>query len=521
MSNLNITKVHLLSVPLENDYKHTIYFNNKESQINYFLSKKVKSFDDFTYQRKDGIIRINSDYDSIYQCNYVAYQNTAVNNKWFYAFIKEINYVSTDVTELKIETDVIQTWLFDYEIKPSFVEREHVSDDTIGLHTIPEGLETGDYVCTAKYIDDKINKTNLVLAYTDYANSKYNVQGLKYGGIYSGMGYSVFPNNSTGVGQLNTLLNSYDDEAKADGINSIFIAPQFISGGSIDGASTLGPSDEPQTYDQEYTKLTSLNGYTPRNKKLLTHPYVYLMVSNNAGTSVIYKQELFSTEKMGFTVRGTLTPGCSIRMEPKFYKVIALNNEEGINAGKFPICCWNSDAFTNWMTSNAVNVNLGAVGGIASVIGGVAAIATGAGALVGAGMIAGGVMAIGNSMAQVNQASMVPDQSRGNTNCGDVITGARQNTFYFYSMSIKNQYARIIDKYFDMFGYKVNDVKVPNKAHRSRYWYTKTIDINIDGKIPVNDIGKIKDCYNNGITFWRNADEIQNYELSNGIAIVD
>jgi hypothetical protein len=68
-----------------------------------------------------------------------------------------------------------------------------------------------------------------------------------------------------------------------------------------------------------------------------------------------------------------------------------------------------------------------------------------------------------------------------------------------------------------MFGYKVNRVKVPNKAHRSRFWYTKTIDVNIDGNIPNNDLQVIKNCYNNGITFWRNVAEIQNYSLSNDI----
>ena len=32
---------------------------------------------------------------------------------------------------------------------------------------------------------------------------------------------------------------------------------------------------------------------------------------------------------------------------------------------------------------------------------------------------------------------------------------------------------------------------------------------------------KIKNCYNNGITYWRNAAEIQNYALGNIISITD
>jgi hypothetical protein len=77
-------------------------------------------------------------------------------------------------------------------------------------------------------------------------------------------------------------------------------------------------------------------------------------------------------------------------------------------------------------------------------------------------------------------------------------------------MSIKSEYAKIIDNYFDMFGYKVCRVKEPNTNHRAKYWYTKTIDANIDGGVPGKDLQKIKEAYNNGITFWR-------YEGSIGI----
>ena len=143
--------------------------------------------------------------------------------------------------------------------------------------------------------------------------------------------------------------------------------------------------------------------------------------------------------------------------------------------------------------------------------------ATGAGAAAGAGMLTSGALGIASTLGQVYQHEMIPNSAKGNINGGDIATAYKMNLFYFYKMSIKKEYAKIIDNYFDMFGYKVNDVKVPNKAHRSRYWYTKTIDINIDGSIPQDDMQKIKNAYNNGITFWRNASEIQNYSLSNGI----
>ena len=70
-----------------------------------------------------------------------------------------------------------------------------------------------------------------------------------------------------------------------------------------------------------------------------------------------------------------------------------------------------------------------------------------------------------------------------------------------------------------MFGYQVNHVKVPNYNHRDGYWYTKTQNINIDGAIPMNDMEKIKKCYNDGITFWRDPGTIQDYSISNDIIV--
>lgn len=515
MTESNITKVYLLSVPLENDCKNTLYFTDKSSQQSYFASKVKADATDFTYQRKDNIIWYPAHYDDIYNCNYVMYQNTKYNNKWFYAFIKDMKYENNECTMIEIETDVIQTWLFDYTIKPSFVEREHVTDDEEGLHTVPEGLETGEYVVNKKTVDENGKQLMIGIAISDYDNNKMDVKGALYGGVYSGMAYRCYDVDSDGKGvtELNERINSYDDEAKADAINSMFMFPRWlytshypdITDTTIVAEGTIPAHTTPKGYTLSVNKQTSLNGYSPRNKKLLTYPYNYLYASNNAGSSAIYQYELFSDSQCNFEVKGVVCPGCSIRMNPRNYKGESLNNDEGINAGKYPICCWNSDTYTNWLTQNAVNIGISTVSGVAQMVFG------------GAFGVAGGISTIANTLAQVHQASMVPDQVKGNTNCGDVITGSSQNCFMFYQMSIKKEWAERLDKYFDMFGYKVNMVKTPNKAHRGRWWYTKTIDINIDGSIPGNDMQKIKDCYNNGITFWRNASEINNYDLSNDI----
>lgn len=513
MSNVNyISKVYLLGVPLESDYKHTLYFANASAQQTYFQSQIKKSYTDFSYQRKDKIIRIPAGYDELYNCNYVMYQNTNYSNKWYYAFITKLEYINDAVTDVHIETDVIQTWLFNYTFKPSFVEREHVDNDTVGLHTVPENVETGEYIVNSHYEDNQNNILNIVLQATLSPGEMIAFLGANYNGVPSGVRYYKMAN----VEALANTLETYSS-GHADAITGLFLAPSYLCP-EIGGVIT--DTTAPATFDINIDKMTTLNGYTPTNKKLLTFPYSYIMVSNAQGSNAIYKQEVWDTNgnnKMVFRNYGALTPGCSIKGVPINYNGTEVNIDEGINLGKFPTLNWATDQYTNWLTQNAVNIAVNTAGSLVSIAGGVALASTGAGAGVGAGAIAGGVSGIASTVGQVYQHSFTPPQAQGNLNSGDVTTGMQKNVFHVYKMSIKQEYARIIDGYFNMFGYKVNTVKVPNTAHRSRYWYTKTIDANIDGDIAQEDMQKIKDCYNNGITFWRNASEIQNYSLSNGI----
>lgn len=510
MSNVNyISKVYLLGVPLENDYKNTLYFANASAQQTYFQSKIKKSYTDFSYQRKDKYIRIPAGYDEVATCNYVMYQNSNYSNKWYYAFITKLEYINDSVTHVYIETDVFQTWLFDYTVKSSFVEREHVSDDTVGLHTQPEGLETGPYICNGyDDIPELYQNLKIVMGSTEAPSGEGTFIGGTYNGIYSGVQYYTYSAANT-----TSVIQSLADNGKADALSSLFLAPAFIvpevGGGPV--RETAGPV----YFSKSIVKQTALDSYSPHNNKLLTDPYCYLMVTNGNGGSATYQQELFTDSDCGFLVMGALTPGCSIRIVPTHYKngFASMGHffDEGLNLGKYPQLNWATDMYTNWLTQTAINTATNIAGGAVTgaLTGGLG------GALAGAGTTA--LEGITNAIGQSMIADRMPPQTSGNINCGDVVTSSNHNTFMFYRMSIRSEYAQLIDKYFDMFGYKVNMVKIPNSNHRQRWWYTKTIDVNIDGDIPQEDMQKIKDGYNRGITFWKNASEIENYSLSNSI----
>ena len=138
------SNIILLKTPFELDNKNNLTFNNIQAQLSYFNSLPHTEITDATYQRKEGVIRYPSLIDSIMSYNYCMYQNENFSNKWFFAFITNMEFVNNNVTNISIETDVWQTYMFDITFRNSFVEREHVNNDSIGLVLFDEVFDKMD-----------------------------------------------------------------------------------------------------------------------------------------------------------------------------------------------------------------------------------------------------------------------------------------------------------------------------------------------------------------------------------------
>lgn len=154
------TAVYLCNTPLKSDNKNQISFNNREEQFNYFNGLAVRRFANFTYQRKDNIIRVPINAEVLFNdgVNYVMYDNANFSGRWIYAYITKIEYINASVSHIHIKTDVFQTWLLDCEILPSFVVRETVINDDLFKHTLPENLPTGEQITVATTtIADSLN----------------------------------------------------------------------------------------------------------------------------------------------------------------------------------------------------------------------------------------------------------------------------------------------------------------------------------------------------------------------------
>lgn len=506
--------IYLLKTPFEMDEQNTLTFANATAQYNYFIGLSNKLLlEDATYQRKEGVVRWAGKFDDIIGYNYCMYRNTNYSNKWFYAFIEDIKYINDSTTEIKLKTDVYQSWAFDIVYNKMFVEREHVNDDTIGLHTIPENLETGEYIVNSADYYNGLDNLKYVIQCTEWSGSSANKPlATNYGGVYMAGGAYVCSNMTEVV----NILSAFDSRGKADAVYSVYMIPaNFIT--TTQGELQYPGQNAPITANKSITKVNTINGYTPTNKKVLTFPFTYMLLSNNNGSSNILHYERFSGSTCDFTIKAVPTLGGSIKIIPTNYDSNLYSEEMGIMAGKFPTLNWSTDAYTNWLTQNSVNIGLGIASSAITIVGGLGMMATGGGAIAGGSSVVSGAMGIAQTLGSVYEHSLQPNSAKGNTNGGDINVCSGKNGFFFYRMTIKKEYAEVIDHYFNLYGYKVNEVKLPNITGRTNWNFVKTINCNIHGDIPQRDLLEIKELFDKGITFWHNPLTFLDYSQSNTI----
>lgn len=524
----------LHNCPLDTTYDHTIYFSTKAAQTNYFIGLTKYTFLEQSYQRPSkNTLKVQVLADNVYDCNYLMFQNTAFGDKWFYAYITSATYISPYATEITYQIDVMQTWHFDYSLGQCLVDREHSATDNIGENTVPESLETGDYISDTFDTTGVLNGTTIVVAAPFDSNYADDWGGM-YAGVYSGLNYFRFPNTVQGALNCSNFIKNAG--AKADGIVSVYL----MASGMV-----VNVNNPPKVYDVHKPKnysLTRSDGKPIKNKKLFTYPYNMLYVTNLEGNSAVYPYEFFSTDDCVFTVTGDMCPNPSVLLAPQNYKGVLTNWDEKLVLSGYPQLSFTTDAFRSWLAqsgmtwaTNAIatagaadallagsaaaptSVISASAGGIgldamlssAPLLGGAVA-GSAAIPVVGLGVLAAGLLS--NVMAH----AVMPDHARS-TAGGQAMAAAGLKDFAFMNKHIKPEFVTIIDDYFNVVGYATHRVKVPNRNVRPYWTYTKTVSCVVHGSVPADDMKRIAQIYDKGITFWTNGNNIGNYSLDNSV----
>ena len=584
----NSTIVLCKNLKIDNSYSDTIYFTSASAQEAYFKSKAIATIDNNTYVRKGlGKVRVGIPIASLYNCNYMMFRNQSFENKWFYAFVVSVEYINNQTTELTFDIDVLQTWMFNYSPNQCYVDREHSSTDNPGDNLINEGLDTGEYTFfpNASFTNLQDDLCICVASTLDDDGNNNNVDGQIYGGLYSGLTFRTYELNANGAANVTSFLQNASDNGREDSIVSIFVAPKkIVSGDGIAGQNNDYTVKRPNALT-DYTH--DINEYIPRNKKLLTFPYVGIMLYNNQGAQEELAYEYFpNPNNCEFAIWGSSGCAPDVIVIPLGYK----NNSDTfiMELTGYPQCAWTTDSYKAWLAKNqpfisndvdqiqtttsykagsidiagkkdkantinsVINRASNAAQGISSAIGGVAGIDTAINPgktvanAVNAGINAAtqgfnasndiyqyeqnkaqrtldaaynnnmAQLQIERLMAQKQVAQLTPPSYHG-TSVGAAKLYCKNFAIRICAFSIQPQFAKRIDEYWDLFGYKTNRVKIPNRAVRPHWTYCKTQGCNFSGSVPMNDMSQIRALYDGGIRWWKNGDEIGNYSLNNTV----
>ena len=536
----------LLVKNIKMDRQYTNVLSYTEDQMLQLCQENlVAQADNYSFLRQTGSIMAGFTYSQCLQANYIAFQNPDYSNKWFFAWIDDVIYKGDKNTEITFTVDAWSIWFDKWQKKVCFINRQHVNNDTIGLHTIPENLDVGEVIQESITEDESYGNDFgywiAVASNWKIKDGSTGTEALESNKGAQNSGITVYDNTVFGT-QLFffhiTDLSSFADlvllllRTNADGhiedVQNIFILPDVAIeqskltqhtasvGGQNFSFYTMGYDLTPEKFDTVINKITAFSDYTPKNNKCFVYPYNYLFVSNNQGSNNIFKYEDFNTEKCIFENQFSISIGGSGRIVPKNYKGMATNDDEALALGKYPTCAWSSDAFTNWLTQNSVNmaVSLGSTAG--AIAGTIATGGATAPALAGAVMSVAGN--IGNTIGQFYQSSLLPNINGGQAN-GDVIWACNRNKFTFRQMRVKTEYLKIIDDYFTRFGYAVKSLAMPNITGR-KYWNYVEIGASEEigyGEVPSKFMDTINNACRRGVTIWHNHANLGNYSLNNTI----
>ena len=526
------TEVRIGSVPWNPSYKHVRWYADKTAQANGIASfmDASKTIAAYTYQRLDGSIDVDGNPEEYYGFNYVMFQNANFGNKWFYAFVTNVSYKNASTVNLKLELDYVQSYMFDYTIKPCFVEREHVNDDAIGAHVKDEGIDPGELKCTYSAIDNDNMDCYMVVASAvePLKDGTYvNNGGDQYMGVTSGTSLSVFLT----VDQFKSFMQALSDNGQQDAVSQVYMCPRAAipnivaksnGWGYWVDASSPTPSDE-KNYNLGFT---TLDGYSPKNNKMYCFPFEYAEVTNFTGASQQLRLEFFGNPG---TVSLQRTGGCDANSRlayiPTNYNGVNRFVEGAVYLDKYPTCNWVYQAFANMLGASEANTPWGSFNSLSqspyvnSFIDSTQNIIGSALNMDIPGMLnsaVNGAQDLTNTFANFSKASRTPNTSRGGTNSTTALVNYGTYTMGIRKYTCRAEIARQIDDFLSVYGYNVSIVKTPNIIGRRSWNYVKTVSANMGGNVPANYLRAFNQLLDSGTTFWH-VDNVGNYSLDNAI----
>lgn len=562
----------LQNIKLDSAYENTIWFSSKSAQESYFFnrSKVVAHLTNHMYNRTmKNSIKVKLAVGTIEHCTYLAFKNTSFENKWFYCFIDDFNYINDNTTEIIYHVDELQTYFIgECSLQQCYVLREHAMDDTVGANRVPEPMGSDRVLYKLKWECPDMDDYSVVISASMTDPTEQSGKAL-WQGMFHGLEIKdIMLEDATSadiiMNELAEMLGdgNYIDPALGTDrqqVVSIIMFPTMFCSEDSDSSHESLPHKESYTIP---VSRTTVDGYTPKNNKLFTAPYKSLLLTNGIGGAVTLDYDDFReyNNTITFDVVGFCGGSGEMICFPRNYKIDqnTLDDFKLVISG-FPQCAYTLDAYRAWVAGGGEKYQkLGLIQGIADgLFGGIKAgfnaTAIGqnvsnayedAASTISAGSpiqktvdaytqaermnrmgeirTLGGYSGIAGGLANTGINYMSTEFQKGNmvnvpvgSQSASVMVASRELKFRCYELNIINQDARRIDDFFSMYGYQTNKIKVPNINGRPQWNYVQTQGCVVSGNVPASIRTRIAQIFDSGVRFWNNGDNIGNYSLAN------
>ena len=383
-------------VPLDSEYTHSINrYATKTELVNTLNTYPHHTLYNQSYSRlTENSVRVGLSKEELLHCNYIVIRNGAYyasgetniltqgENKIYYGFVTEVEYVNNQTSNVFFTIDYLQTYWNNFTIPANFIEREHclVSDDNVGKNLIPESFELGDYLINNYYHKNYATelKYNVIMylpnitGTNDFVRYDSTTDSVQEGtatadqykpGIRNGFGdvpcclaIPATSSSNDNISKAVTLLL----QKSAQIIDIVQISGEMY----IDNFTSNGAITRTLTFDETATfKRTDGTLYNPRNKKLLNSPFRKLIVTNNNGQNAEYNWELFETRynnlsRANFSCVNAFLPTPIAVTYPRYYRGKAEDYENNVTLDDFPKVNWSEDSFTKWWAQNKANFGI-------------------------------------------------------------------------------------------------------------------------------------------------------------------
>ena len=387
-----------------NEYSNQVYYSSSITRDNIFdeyCSNKegVDLYKNIASPNKTSMsFRLETSYKNALNYNYGV---VIEDNKRYYFFVNNVEWSSNLITAtFNCEVDWWQTYCYNVEFKKSFIEREHVTDDTFGLHTLDENLPISDYLINDYNIIKADKKDYFYRFCVVLSDNKYTYGVYKVGNKRKKL--PLFTQTSKGM-NIQTLTLSFADGDLArqaidimvsnnlqDSIMGYYYCPLPIYSADPDnqdgsgtgkddivGLAMFNTNSDTDVLDDgnyflcEYIKQPNniyntstislpknISGYKPNNNKCFLYPYNFVSISNNQGNILECKfEDTNDKENINFRYNFPSQEGACINGYLYNYQGIIHNLDFSLNGAINVELPYITNTYSAYYSANTNSIN--------------------------------------------------------------------------------------------------------------------------------------------------------------------